>query len=94
MFKKLFHKDIYIPDEAIEEGMYIQTTMNKHFYSSHFIDHLQNNPVNDHKHKYLGELVEECLKSLVNKPQEIFELEYGKSFQELGVYGFHTKNMC
>jgi len=70
----LFHKDVFIPSNIQEQCKLLQKDMKHYVFSKHFLTHLKEKE--DYKHNYLVHIVHKCLKSLVNAPQEAFEIEF------------------
>lgn len=70
----LFHKDVFMPSDIQEQCKLLQKDMKHYTFSKHFLTHLKKKE--DFKHNYLVHIVHKCLKSLVNTPQEAFEIEF------------------
>ena len=73
--QKLFHKDVFIPDGVGAVCQALQKRLLKYFFSRHFSEHLDNQLIEDRSHKYLRDVVVECVESLKDIQREVFEVE-------------------
>ena len=73
--QKLFHKDVFIPDGVEAVCHSLQKRLLKYFFSRHFSEHLDNQLVEDRSHRYLRDVVVECVESLKNIQRDVFEVE-------------------
>lgn len=94
MFTKLFHKELFYPEGTVVACDNLQRSLNTYFFSKHFEDHLQNQSVNDKKHRYLKDIVIECLNTLKTQPREVFEVELGKDYHFFGKSGWFVTKYC
>ena len=94
MFTKLFHKDVFIPEGVSEVCEQLQKTLTSYIFSNHFQEHLTNQVIEDRSHKYLKDVVVECLNSLVNTQREVFEVELGKDYHFFGKSGWFVTKYC
>ena len=79
MMQKLFHRDIFIPDGIKEECKELQRNLTSYFYSTHFQQHLDNQPEEDRSHLYLKDVIAKCLNSVKTQPRQVFEVELTES---------------
>ena len=94
MYSKLFHKDVYMPLAAADNSKAIQKTLSSYYFSKHFKEHLEN-CFEDRSHKYLADIVTECLDSLKDTQRDVFEVELSKDYHFFGQSGwFITKYCC
>ena len=93
MFSKLFHKDVFIPNGTKEVCKNLQKTLTKYYFSKHFSDHL-NEEIKDRSHKYLRDIVIECLDSLKDVQRDIFEVELSKDFHYFKKSGWFVTKYC
>ena len=94
MFTKLFHKDVYFPEGTVIACDNLQRSLKTYTFSKHFQEHLQNQVIEDRSHKYLKDVVIECLDSLKTCPREVFEVELGKDYHFFGKSGWFVTKYC
>ena len=93
MYSKLFHKDVFMPLAVSDRGLELQKTLGNYFLSKHFKEHLEN-CYEDRSHKYLADIVTECLDSLKDTQREVFEVEVSKNFHFFGKSGWFVTKYC
>lgn len=94
MFTKLFHKDVFLPLGTLVACETLQRQLKNYFFSKHFEEHLKNQVVEDRSHKYLKDVIIECLDSLKANPRDVFEVEIGKDYHFFGEPGWFVTKYC
>ena len=94
MYTKLFHKEVFFPAGVEIACDNLQRSLTTYSFSNHFKEHLDNQVIEDRSHKYLKDVVVECLNSLQQNPREVFEVELGKDFHWFGKSGWFVTKYC
>lgn len=94
MYTKLFHREVFFPAGAEIACDNLQRCLNKYYFSKHFENHINNQLVEDRSHKYLKDVVTECLDSLKTNPRDVFEIELGKDYYKFGKSGWFVTKYC
>ena len=94
MYRLLFHKDVFMPEGVRDVVRVLQRQMKNHTLSAHFREHLQQHAYEDRSHKYLEDIVDECLKDINSQAQNPFEVELSKGYYEFGVNGWVVTKYC
>ena len=94
MFRKLFHKDVFMPDGVPAICNNLQARLDSYDMSHHIIEHLTNQRWEDRSHTYDERQVMKCLDSLKNSPQEAFEVEASKDYHYFRKGGWFVTKYC
>lgn len=97
MFSVLFHKDVFMPQDAKNSSVVLNQAMNDYFLSKHFEEHLNNQASEDRSHTYFRNIVLNCLNEMCSyrkKVLEPFEVEYSKDFHFFGKLGWFVTKYC
>ena len=94
MYTKLFHKDVFFPAGAEVACDSLQYCLKNYTLSKHLEEHLANQVIEDRSHKYLKDVIIECLNSLRTNHQDVFEIELGKDYHFFGVSGWFVTKYC
>lgn len=94
MYSKLFHKDVYMPDSVKHVCELQQKNMNHYFFSFHLDEHLEKQAIEDRSHKYLRDIICECLDTLKDNPREVFEVEVSKSYNYFKKSNWFITKFC
>lgn len=94
MYSLLFHKDIFIPDKTQESCELLQKHLTSFNFSKHLEEHCANQIVDDHSHRYLKEVLIECLETLKETPREAFEVELSKDYHFFKMNGWFVTKYC
>jgi len=79
METKLFHKDVYIPEECSLTIKQMQEQFFGYKLSKHLQDHIKDNETTfDRKHNYTKEEVLSKLDTIKGNPREVFEVEMSR----------------
>lgn len=70
---KLYHEDVYMPEEFLKEALHLQTLITTYSVSRHFREQHQNE--NDYKHYLDFNKVASALTKLKTSPVKPFEIE-------------------
>ena len=93
MFTKLFHKDVFMPDNVDKAVASMQRRFDGYELSRHLQQHISNKHC-DRSHDYLGLILESRLATIKNNPQEPFEVELGKDWYVFGDSNWHVTKYC
>lgn len=97
MFSLLFHKDVFMPQEAKNTSVVLNQAMTNYFLSKHFEEHLNNQASEDRSHTYFRNVVINSLNEMCYQPKKIlepFEVEYSKDFHFFGKPGWFVTKYC
>ena len=97
MYRLLFHKDVFVPNGIQSIVKSLQRDLKDYQLSKHFSEHLNNQAIEDRSHTYIKDIVMDTLNGLANgfnEPQEAFEIELSKSYNDFGVSGFLVTKYC
>ena len=94
MYRKLFHKDLFMPNNTQSSCNQLQSFLTNYKFSTHFKEHLDNQLIEDRKHRYLKDVVIECLDTLKDNPKEVFEVELSKDYHFFGKPGWFVTKYC
>ena len=87
--EKLFHKDVFIPNEFQLTLVQMQQQFLGYRLSQHLQDHIKDNETTfDRKHDYTKEEVLSKLDTIKGNPREVFEVEARKGKEEWKVTKF------
>lgn len=97
MFSLLFHKDVFMPEDASKVAIQLNQKMTGYFLSNHFEEHLNNQDTEDRSHKYFRNAVLNCLNEMCSKDRRMlipFEVELSKDYHFFGVSGWFVTKYC
>lgn len=78
LIRKLFHKDIFMPEGVAESCINLQKRLTRFSLSEHVSDHLDAQLSENDSHTYYKDMINHCVKTLKDNPQEAFEVELTK----------------
>ena len=97
MFSILFHKDVFIPEDAKNQVVSLQRKMKSYFLSSHFKNHLDNQDKEDRSHTYFKNFVINILNEQASNNYKVysaFEVEYSKDYHMFKKSGWFVTKFC
>lgn len=94
MFSLLFHKDVFFPDKTQYECNCLQKHFTSFNFSKHLEEHCANQLVEDKSHKYLKDVLVECLNTLKETPRDVFEVELSKDYHFFKMSGWFVTKYC
>ena len=92
MYSKLFHKDVFIPNNVQEIVKNYQEKFTGYRLSNHLKEHMKG--YDDRSHDYLEEALIKCLDTIQQCSQEAFEVELSKDYRYFGKSGWIVTKYC
>lgn len=95
METKLFHKDVYIPDEFQLTLVQMQQQFLGYKLSKHLQEHIEDNETTfDRKHDYTKEEVLRKVDTIKGNPREVFEVEVSRDKKEFKTEDWVVTKFC
>jgi len=97
MFSVLLHKDVFIPDEFIQQVYSLEGKMKNYRLALHLQEHLNNQDKEDRSHRYFRNAVINTLNEMKSTSRKVlspFEVEVSKDFHFFGKPGWFVTKYC